>query len=149
LRTTFIVGFPGETEACFQRLLEFVRQTRFERLGVFTYSKEVGTRAARMQGQVPARVKRTRRDLLMATQRQIARQIAAASVGRTLQVLVERPAAPDELQVETADYMVARSAADAPEIDGRVYVRGRLPVGEFALVKVVGHTDYDLIAEPA
>jgi ribosomal protein S12 methylthiotransferase len=149
LRTTFIVGFPGETEACFQRLLEFVRQTRFERLGVFTYSKEAGTRAARMQGQVPARVKRTRRDLLMATQRQIARQIAAASVGRTLQVLVERPAAPDELQVETADYMVARSAADAPEIDGRVYVRGRLPVGEFALVKVVGHTDYDLIAEPA
>lgn len=169
LRTSLIVGFPGETEACFERLLEFVQQTRFERLGVFTYSKEEGTRAARMQGQVPERVKYRRRDRLMAAQRQIARQLAARQLGRTVEVLVDRPAGAQELDslkavswehgwgrqpekasnhLEAANWVVARSPADAPQIDGRVYVRGRLPIGEFARVKVVGHTDYDLMAEP-
>ncbi len=168
LRTTFIVGFPGETEAYFQTLLKFIRQTKFERLGVFTYSHEAGTRAAKMQDQVPDRVKKQRRDLAMAEQHQVARAVAESFMGRTLKVLVEGEAGAKELRqanirswehglirerdTHTAQlegrYLVARGEADAPDIDGRVFVRGRLPVGEFARVKIIGHTDYDLIAEP-
>jgi ribosomal protein S12 methylthiotransferase len=169
LRTTFIVGFPGETEACFQALLGFIRETRFDRAGVFTYSRETGTRAGRMAGQIPDRIKRQRRDIAMAAQRDVARQISAAFLGRTLRVLVERPAVSKDLQdvvvtssehgqlrAVVADtnrldgsFVIARGEADAPDIDGRVYVRGQLPIGEFARVRVIGHTDYDLIADPA
>jgi ribosomal protein S12 methylthiotransferase len=169
LRTTFIVGFPGETEEYFQDLLGFIREARFERLGVFTYSQEEGTRAGQMAGQVPDRTKQRRRDLAMAAQHEVAVQVAEAFVGRTLKVLVEQPATAAELrrarvsswehglirgQEEHAAalkgrFLVARGEADAPDIDGRVYVRGELPLGEFAEVRVIGHTDYDLIAEPA
>lgn len=169
LRTTFIVGFPGETEAYFQTLLDFIRETRFERLGVFTYSKEEGTRAAGMQNQVPDKVKRARRNAAMAAQREVAMSVCESLVGRTLKVLVEKPATAREIQgarisswehglLRGGDartdnlrgrYLIARGEADAPDIDGRVYVRGRLPLGEFARIKVVGHTDYDLIGEPA
>jgi ribosomal protein S12 methylthiotransferase len=169
LRTTFIVGFPGETEAYFQSLVEFIRETKFERLGVFTYSREEGTRAGTMAGQIPDKIKQRRREQAMAAQHAVARQVAESFVGRTLRVLVEKAATAKELQsarihswehgllrgAEESDvkfkgaYLVARSEADAPDIDGRVYVRGRLPVGEFAPVRIVGHTDYDLVAEPA
>lgn len=169
LRTTFIVGFPGETEACFEELLAFIRQTRFERLGAFAYSPEAGTRAALMGDQIPEAVKRRRLRAVMAAQREIARAHAAACVGRELTVLVEGRADEAALTAASAgaaehgalrlgrarlatpregEWMLARSEADAPEIDGRVLVRGRLPVGEFARVRVVDHTDYDLIAEP-
>jgi ribosomal protein S12 methylthiotransferase len=171
LRTTFIVGFPGETEECFQTLLEFMRATRFERLGVFTYSQQDGTRAAKMEEQVAGAVKKRRQQRAMAEQFQIARQISAASVGREAVVLVEREAGARDL--ETAQvrswehglirsaaaspsvptggrerYWVARSEADAPDIDGRVYLQGNAVAGEFARVKIIGHTDYDLIAAP-
>jgi ribosomal protein S12 methylthiotransferase len=170
LRTTFIVGFPGETEEYFQSLLEFIRETRFERLGVFAYSQEEGTRAGSMAGQLAGPVKQQRRNRAMAEQHEIARQIAGGFVGRTLKVLVEGRANAKQLQqanvsswehgllrgretqnskLKIKNYSVARGEADAPDIDGRVYVRGLLPIGEFARVKVVGHTDYDLIAEPA
>jgi ribosomal protein S12 methylthiotransferase len=170
LRTTFIVGFPGETEACFAELLDFIRETKFERLGVFTYSQEAGTRAGKMAGQIPDSVKRRRRDLVMTAQREIARRIAASFAGRKIKVLVEGKASAKQLQVVnlrsqehglvrergtrntefgTGRLLVARGEADAPDIDGRVYVRGHLPVGEFAQVGVIGHTDYDLITEPA
>lgn len=170
LRTTFVVGFPGETDAGFQTLLDFIRETKFERLGVFTYSQEAGTIAARMDNQVADKIKRQRRDLALAEQRQVARAVSASFVGRTLKVLVEKEAAAKELQqasvfswehgllrkpatrnsrLETRNFLVARGEADAPDIDGRVYVRGRLSPGEFAFVRVVGHTDYDLMAEPA
>ena len=169
LRTTFIVGFPGETERCFQTLLDFIRQTRFERLGVFTYSPEEGTRAAKMDSQVPDRTKQQRREQAMAAQLEVAREVARSSVGRTLKVLVEGPARREQLPGADGSswehglvrgpgeqgpppggrYRVARGEADAPDIDGRVYVRGQLPVGEFAHVRIVGHTDYDLWAEPA
>jgi ribosomal protein S12 methylthiotransferase len=170
LRTTFIVGFPGETELRFETLLEFIRQTRFERLGVFTYSREAATRAAGMGSQVPDRVKRQRRDLAMETQRAIAREHSAALVGRSLNVLIEgqitraqlpgaivkswengsmRAGAPaTHAPPLRGRWMVARGEGDAPDIDGRVYVRGRLPAGEFARVRATGHTDYDLLAEP-
>ncbi len=169
LRTTFIVGFPGETEGQFQALLDFIRETRFERLGVFTYSQEESTRAGTMAGQLPDKLKGRRRDLVMAAQHQVAAEVSKSFVGRTLKVLVEKEASRKELDQarisswehglirETDQHaaqfkgacLVARGEADAPDIDGRIYVRGRLPEGQFARVKVVGHTDYDLIAEPA
>src|SRR5436190_5430719 len=169
LRTTFIVGFPGETEACFQTLLDFIRRTRFERLGVFMYSREEGTRAAKMENHIPDRIKSQRRDLAMAEQLKVARRISGSFVGRTIKVLIEREASTKDLQVanihswehgllrgDTArtppiasgQFLVARAESDAPDIDGRVYVRARLRPGEFARVKIIGHTDYDLIAEP-
>ncbi|MGD1083988.1 MAG: 30S ribosomal protein S12 methylthiotransferase RimO [Verrucomicrobiota bacterium] len=174
LRTTFIVGFPGETEACFQSLLEFIRAAKFERLGVFTYSPQEGTRAGKMEAQIPERVKKRRQALAMAEQLKVARQISASFVGREITVLVEAPARPADLRAAEVsswehglirspaapaglkdagsggrgDFLIARGQADAPDIDGRVYVRGKLPLGEFARVKIIGHTDYDLIAEP-
>jgi ribosomal protein S12 methylthiotransferase len=171
LRTTFIVGFPGETRAHFETLKEFIRTTRFERLGVFTYSKEDGTVAGRMAGQVPQRTRSARRDAAMKTQHAIARELSAAMVGRQVRVLVEGQATATQLEKarvsswehgliraspEATDapqlskgrrYSVARTEVDAPDIDGRVFVRGALKVGEFAQVRIVGHTDYDLIAE--
>ena len=169
IRTTFIVGFPGETEAYFKALLDFIRDTKFERLGVFAYSKEDATRAAGMAGQIPDATKKKRRERAMAEQHKVAVQVSESFVGQTIRVLVEREANAKELKganisswehglIREADahtaqlkgsYLLARGAADAPDIDGRVYVRGKLPVGEFARVKIVGHTDYDLIAEPA
>jgi ribosomal protein S12 methylthiotransferase len=169
LRTTFIVGFPGETEEYFQSLLQFIRDTKFERLGVFSYSQEEGTRAGQMAGQLSDKVKQKRRQLAMAEQHKIAAEISESFVGRELKVLVEGKANEKQLQsanvsswehgllregetrnpkLETRNYFVARGEADAPDIDGRVYIRGKLPVGEFARVKIIGHTDYDLIAEP-
>jgi ribosomal protein S12 methylthiotransferase len=168
LRTTFIVGFPGETEKSFETLLDFIRETRFERLGVFAYSQEDGTRAGAMTGQLSDKVKQSRRERAMAGQHKIAREIAASFVGRKLKVLVEgmadskqlqsanvsswehglvREAETQNLKLKKQNYLVARGEADAPDIDGRVYVRGNLPLGEFATVKIIGHTDYDLIAE--
>jgi len=167
LRTTFIVGFPGETDEYFETLLEFIRVARFERLGVFMYSKEEGTRAGNMAGQVPDKIKKQRRERAMAAQHEVAVAVAESYVGRELKVLVEKEASGAELKnariqswehglIRGEDqhasrlrgrYLVARGEADAPDIDGRVYVRGQLPIGEFARVKVVGHTDYDLIAE--
>ena len=135
LRTTFIAGFPGETEADVEELCAFIRETKFERLGVFRYSREEGTRAARLPGQIPAKEKERRWRRVMALQKGIATEISKGRVGRTLKVLVEEPG-------------VARGEADAPDIDGRVYVPRSLPVGEFAIVKITGYHGYDLLALP-
>jgi ribosomal protein S12 methylthiotransferase len=167
LRTTFIVGFPGETDAYFETLLEFIRESRFERLGVFAYSQQEGTRAGRMESQISENLKRQRRDRAMAAQLSVARDVAGSFVGRDIRVLVEGEASAKELRnakinswehglIRGRDthadqlkgrYLVARGEADAPDIDGRVYVRGQLPMGEFARVRIIGHTDYDLIGE--
>ncbi len=169
LRTTFIVGFPGETDAYFESLLEFIRETKFERLGIFTYSQEEGTRAGRMHGQATDKIKKQRRAAAMAEQLKVARQISGSFVGREIKVLVEGEASAKELRNANVSswehglvrggeahadqlkgrYLVARGEADAPDIDGRVYVRGQLPIGGFANVKITGHTDYDLIAAPS
>ncbi len=168
LRTTFIVGFPGETEKHFATLLDFIRETRFERLGIFAYSQEDGTVAGKMAAQVSEKEREKRRARAMAEQHKVARAVSESFVGRTLRVLVEKEANAKELAaanvsswehgiIREADksaalkgrFLVARGEADAPDIDGRVYVRGKLAAGEFARVKIVGHTDYDLIAEPA
>lgn len=168
LRTTFIVGFPGETEAYFNHLIDFMERTRFERLGVFTYSKEDSTRAGAMTQQVTDRVKQRRREKAMAAQHAVAKGVSESFVGKTIRVLVEGEASAKALQqaqvsswehglIRETDsemsklkgqYWVARGEADAPDIDGRVYVKGHLKPGTFASVKVIGHTDYDLIARP-
>ncbi len=135
LRTTFITGFPGEDEADVAELCAFIEETRFERLGVFRYSQEDGTRAAKLPGQVPDAEKERRWHRLMALQRRIAEAVSRAQVGKTLKVLVEEPG-------------VARGEADAPDIDGRVYVPKNLRVGEFANVVVTGFHDYDLLSLP-
>ncbi|MFM1748435.1 MAG: hypothetical protein RLZZ188_2101 [Verrucomicrobiota bacterium] len=136
IRTTFIVGFPGETEADVDELCEFIRATRFERLGVFRYSQEEGTKAAKMDEQVPAKTKEARWHRLMRLQREIAAELGTAQVGRSLRVLVDEPG-------------VARGEADAPDIDGRVYLPITAPVGEFVDVTITGSEDYDLFALPS
>jgi len=168
LRTTFIVGFPGETEKYFETLLEFIRETKFERLGVFAYSKEDGTRAGGMAGQVGDKAKQKRRQLAMAAQHKVAVEVSESFVGRKIKVLVEGEADAKQLRAANVSswehgliretdrhmsqikghYFVGRGEADAPDIDGRVYIRGKVPMGEFVNVKIIGHTDYDLIAEP-
>ena len=135
VRTTFIVGFPGETEADVDELCTFIRETKFERLGVFRYSQEEGTRGAKMPDQIPAKTKEARWHRTMALQMEIAAEVSRSHVGQKLKVLVEEPG-------------VARGEADAPDIDGRVYVPRNLPVGAFADVAITGYQDYDLLALP-
>jgi ribosomal protein S12 methylthiotransferase len=133
VRTAFIVGFPGETEADVDELCQFITETKFERLGVFRYSQEDGTRGAKMPDQIPAKVKQARWHRVMALQQQIAAEVSKSWVGRKLKVLVEEPG-------------VARGEADAPDIDGRVYVPRTLAKGEFAEVSINSFRDYDLLA---
>ena len=133
LRTTFIVGFPGETEAQFESLLEFIERTRFERLGVFRYSQEEGSRAAKMPEQISAAEKNARSRRAMTLQQKIAREIAAGQVGRELKLLVDQP-------------LIARTEADAPEVDPRVLLSETAPVGEFVRRKICGTRGYDLLA---
>jgi ribosomal protein S12 methylthiotransferase len=134
IRTTFITGFPGESDGHFESLLEFIERVRFERLGVFKYSQEEGSRAAKMDGQIPASVKNKRHARAMKLQQKIARELAAAQQGRTIKVLVEQP-------------QVARSEHDAPDVDCRVLLESALPVGQFAGVEVTGAQVYDLVAK--
>jgi ribosomal protein S12 methylthiotransferase len=135
IRTTFITGFPGETDEHFASLLEFIERVRFERLGVFKYSQEEGSRAAKMDGRIPASVKNKRHARAMKLQQRIARELADAQKGQTIKVLVEQP-------------QVARSEHDAPDVDCRVLLESPLPVGEFAKVKVTGAQVYDVVAKP-
>ena len=135
IRTTFIVGFPGETEEEFEYLLDFIERTRFERLGIFTYSQEEGSRAAKMEGQLPQKVKAARYKKAMKLQQRIANEISAAQVGRTIRALVDQP-------------LIARACADAPDIDGRILLSKPAPVGEFIDVKITGTQVYDLKGEP-
>ena len=138
LRTTFIVGFPGETEAQFEELCDFVAETRFERMGVFTYSLEPDTPAVKLDGHLPEEVKNVRRDRLMEMQQQIAFEFGDSLVGYELDVLIDG-------KIDD-DTWIGRSFADAPEIDGAVYVTGTdLPVGEFLPVEIEARQDYDLI----
>lgn len=135
IRTTFIVGFPGESEEHFQTLLDFIEATRFERLGIFTYSREDGSRAGKMEGQVHASTKKARYRRAMTLQQKIAREVAESHVGQTLRVLVDKP-------------LIARTSADAPDVDCQVILTRELPVGEFRQVRVIGTQGYDLVAEP-
>jgi len=133
LRTTFIVGFPGETEAQFETLLDFIKQTRFERLGIFKYSQEEGSRAARMAEQIPTKVKNDRYRRAMILQQRIAQEIAVTKVGSELKLLVDEP-------------LIARTEADAPDVDARVILLEQAPVGEFVSRRIHKARGYDLLA---
>ncbi|MBN1120186.1 MAG: 30S ribosomal protein S12 methylthiotransferase RimO [Anaerolineae bacterium] len=137
IRTTFIVGYPGETEAEFDTLVDFVQDMMFDRVGVFTYSFEPNTPSADLPGQIPAEVKEDRYNTLMEIQQAISLQRNQAQIGRTLPILVEGYG--DGISV-------GRSYRDAPEIDGVVIVEGQLPVGELVPVRITGAMVYDLIA---
>jgi ribosomal protein S12 methylthiotransferase len=134
LRTTFIVGFPGETEDDFDELLEFIREFRFERAGVFQYSREEGTRAYQMGGQLHHMTRKSRWSRAMAELQRIAGETNQAQVGKQVRVLVEQAG-------------IARTPWDAPEIDGSVMVDASLPVGAFATITIGDWRGYDLVAE--
>ena len=133
IRTTFIVGFPGETDAHFDSLMEFIGRIRFERLGIFNYSQEDGSRAAKMEHQLPAATKNRRHRHAMRLQQKIAAEVAAAQIGKTLRVLVESP-------------RIARTQHDAPEVDCKVILTWDHPTGTFQDVIVTGTQVYDLVA---
>ena len=133
LRTTFIVGFPGETEKEFETLLNFIRNARFERLGIFKYSQEEGSRAAKMSNQIPLKIKNARYRLAMSLQQQIAYDIAREKIGTELKLLVDQP-------------HIARSEGDAPDVDARVVLSKASPVGKFVWRRITGTRGYDLLA---
>ena len=143
LRTTFIVGLPGETEDDFQELRQFAQHARFERAGVFVYSKEESTAAAEMKSQVPEKVKKQRLDILMQDQQDIAKEIQQSFIGRTLKVLIEEE---EKSSQESQTTYIARSEYDAPDVDGVVYVRSSrvLKPGDFCDVKITDAYEYDL-----
>ncbi len=134
IRTTFIVGFPGETEEDFNELLAFLEEARFDRVGIFKYSKEEGTKADRLEGHLSDEVKADRHARAMTLLQRLSKERGKAMIGRKLKVLVESAG-------------VARSEGDAMEIDGTVRVPRSLAVGEFAEVTVTGASEYDLTAK--
>lgn len=141
MRTTFIVGFPGETDAEFEELLAFARAQRFERVGVFPYSLEPGTPAERLSDHLPEEVKSQRRNRLMEAQQQVAFGWSRQQIGRELDVLIDGP------DPEVPNHSLARSYADAPEIDCQVRVKGKgLHAGDLVRVKVTAADGYDLVA---
>lgn len=144
IRTTMITGFPGETEDDFQQLVEFVQTQRFERMGVFTYSIEPGTPAARLPDQLPEEVKEARRETLMQAQQEIAFEWNASQVGRKIDVLIDQP------HPEAEHVWIGRSTADAPDVDGLVFITDTHEqsdrAGELVEVEVVASEGYDLVA---
>ena len=142
LRTTFIVGFPGETDKDFEELLSFVKEFRFERLGAFIFSREEGTPAYDFPRQIPMRIKKERLKELMLTQQSISKEINSSYIGKKVKVLV------DEIQSGEPKIAIGRTKGDAPEIDGKVVIRGdKIQVGKFIKVKVTEASEYDLVGE--
>ena len=149
LRTTVMVGFPGEDEAAFTELCEFIKTVQFERLGCFAFSPEEGTVAAKMEGQIPDKVKNQRRDSVMELQSRVSDRYNAAQIGKTLEVLVES-------YDRYAECWFGRSEADAPDIDGKVFFAPpmtadgkRRPVapGDMVRVRITDSMDWDLMGE--
>ena len=142
LRTTAMVGFPGETDEDFTELCEFVKETRFDRFGAFTFSPEEGTEAAEMDDQIDEQIKQDRYDILMQTQLTVAEEKTAERIGSVLTVLCEG-------YDRIAEVYHGRSFADAPDVDGRVYFKSasKLVPGQFVEVKITEAMDYDLVGE--
>jgi ribosomal protein S12 methylthiotransferase len=140
LRTSFIVGFPGEDDQAFSHLVDFVREQRFDRVGVFTYSREEGTAAYDLPDQIPQRVKLQRRRELMATQAQVSWAKHQALVGTEIEVLIESEGPTERARLR------GRSSSQAPEIDGAVFLRGMAKAGEFVRARVEQAFTYDLHA---
>ena len=143
LRTTFITGFPGETDSAFEELADFVRQQRFQRLGVFTYSHEESTPSAQLKDHLPEHVKQQRRDALMQIQQQVAYDWAAAQIGGRQEMILDRPLEDEE------NVWIGRTVADAPDVDAVALVsedQQTLHAGALVECEVVTHHDYDLVA---
>src|SRR5437867_498450 len=133
IRTTFIVGFPGESDEEFGSLLEFIARVRFERLGIFKYSLEEGSRAAKMPGQIPTKIKNARYRRAMSIQQKIAHEMAREKIGHELKLLVDQP-------------LIARTEADAPDVDARVILSNPELVREFVSKRITDARGYDLLA---
>ena len=146
LRSTFIVGYPGETDEQFETLLDFVAEMELDHVGVFTYSHEEGTRAFALADDVPARVKRKRRNTLMQRQRKIVASSQKAKVGREVEVLVDGPSPEHDLVLQ------GRLRGQAPEIDPVVFLTDCDPAligsGDLIRARIVGARGYDLVAAP-
>ncbi len=143
LRTTLITGYPGETQKDHQEMLEWVEQTRFDRLGAFTYSHEENTHAYSLKDNVPAKTKQKRAEAVMALQQGISFELNKQKVGKTFKVLFDK---------KEGDYFVGRTEFDSPEVDNEVLVSAKnnyVRVGDFAMVKIIDAQDYDLIGQIA
>ena len=140
LRTSIIAGFPSESDSEFKELLSFIRDTGFQRLGAFTYSREEGTQAFNSKKQIPQEIKVQRLNAVMSLQEEVSREINKGLLGETLDVLIEE---------KGKDYYVGRTQYDAPEVDGEVFVNSKrkLKAGEFARVKITDTLEYDLVGE--
>jgi ribosomal protein S12 methylthiotransferase len=144
VRTTFIVGFPGETDQDFSELLDFVGAQRFDRLGVFTYFPEDGTPAATLEGQVAEKIKKDRQRQIMNLQKKISREKHKTIIGKTVPVLI------DGLSVESEYILRGRMASQAPDVDGQVYIQSpppNLKAGDIRMVKILKAAAYDLVGE--
>lgn len=141
IRTTFIVGFPEETEEDFEELLEFIKEIKFDKLGVFTYSQEDGTKASKMENQIDEKTKEIRQNKIMEEQSYISNELLSNKIGEILDVLIEE-------KVDDSNY-IGRTYMDSPEIDGVTYVNSDkdLNIGEFVRVKIKDNLDYDLIGD--
>ena len=141
IRTAFITGLPGETEAEFKELCDFVKEMRFDKVGVFEYSAEEGTPAFDMPGQIPHKVKKARRNVLMKIQQKVSSELQKEWIGRTCEVLIET--------CQEKGLYAGRTQYDAPDVDGVVYVRSarQLQIGEFVQAKVIDSYEYDLVSE--
>jgi len=139
IRTTFIVGYPGETEEEYQALVDFVKEIRFDRVGTFQFSFEPGTTSEPLGDPIPAEVKQARFETLMELQQGISMQVNQSYVGKTLDVLIEG---------RDKGIAIGRSYRDAPEIDGMVFVEGKARIGDIVAVKITGALAYDLTGVP-
>lgn len=141
IRTTFIVGFPGENQEDFDQLVDFIEDIKFDKLGVFEYSREEGTRAASLDEQIPDNIKEERKNEIMAIQSDISGEILSKNLGKTFEVLIEE-------KIDDNNY-VGRTYMDSPEIDGVTYVQSdkELEIGDFVQVKIIDSLDYDLVGE--
>ncbi len=146
IRTTFLVGFPGETKAEFEQLLDFVRAARFDRAGAFVFSPQDGTPAAAMSGQVIDKTKQRRQRRLMSVQQKIATEINESQVGREFELLVE--STEGQVTEDGEPIFVGRSYRDAPEVDGLVFCYGVARPGSMLRARIVGSLGHDLLAEP-
>jgi ribosomal protein S12 methylthiotransferase len=140
MRTTFIVGFPGENDQHFQNLLQFVKRHEFDLMGVFTFSPEEGTKAYNLSNQVSEEIKENRRDALMEVQQPIAAKKNQAEIGKIVDVLIEQ-------ENPNTGELIGRSARFAPEVDGLVYVQGEASLGSIVSVKITDADIYDLYGE--
>ena len=142
LRTTFIVGFPGETDKDFEELLDYIKEVKFDKLGVFTYSREKGTPAYDFSHQIPLKVKKQRMETLMMAQQKISKEKNNSFLGKEKNVLI------DEIHKNENRMAIGRTMTDAPEIDGKVFINtDKAKVGEFVKTKIIDASEYDLFGE--